>query len=188
MLDAIQTAIFDLLENDSRLLTCLPTDFAGVRRCKNSPLFGGADSNHDPAQGYVNLFDWSFEPNDNTMKPAVYCGMRGLESIDSKDSFMPEVNGNMINYRIARIPIVIVSDVPDRLTARLWKNQLRVNIQEILLYSDNIQTVNWNLITIDTPSQARSINTGGGAMQINRSQIDFFIEAHYGQIRGNLTA
>src|SRR4051812_18194992 len=114
MIYTIGTRLFDILQNDSRLLTIYnSTNFPAVKRCKLGTQFNGTDANQNPIAGAVNLYDWTYELNDTGMLPGVYLGMKGFECTDAPDSG-PVIAGNLIEFRLATVPIVIVVNNSDK--------------------------------------------------------------------------
>lgn len=166
--EAIQEAIFDLLGAAPALYAggdFWPAGFFGVKRPANGDT---------PAIGYVNLFDYPYEPEPTTYRPAIYAGtkVREMEDVIAFRTFA----GAKAEHRVTTIPIVIVTHDAERNGARKKRAQLVENIRSILF--PHTRHALWYLLE-EVKEQYTTLSTGGGAQGVAESMGVLHYQASY---------
>jgi hypothetical protein len=155
MMTWIRRHVFDLLSADSRLLlggnAYAPNGagvaaWSGVQRIER----GGA-----PAAGAVNLYETSYEKDSSDHRPAIYCGSRALGASSRRD--LQAMSSGLVEYRIAILPLIVVSHQPAKLTAQAEADQLTANVL-LVLYGHQQESGYWYELTVPGAS-------GGGYAQ-----------------------
>jgi len=175
MLDRIVEHMFDLLENDPRILT---GGFPGVTRVK--------DDTDTPVGGNVNIYDYALEDDSVGARPSIYFGTRLAQGTDRR-AFDTVSSMSLANHRVAVVPIVICC-VGTRGEARQQRRQLVANVRAILTDFDSIvQDAYWYLLQemVDTGGFK---NSGGGNRGTNEARILLNFEASYVYVAGSVVA
>jgi hypothetical protein len=145
MMTWIREHVYDILSADSRLLlggnAFAPHGsgqkaWSGVQRIER----GGT-----PAAGALNLYETSYEKDSSDHRPAIYCGSRAFGASSRRD--LLAVSSAMIEYRIAILPLLIVSHQVDKLTAQAEADQLTANVLEVL-YGHQVESGYWYELTV----------------------------------------
>lgn len=157
MLDLIETHIMDLLAASATLYaggTAYAAGWSGVKRPDNGTDVATA--------GYVNVYDGAFEPAGQDHRPAIYLGSEKMEASDSLD-FAVCASGQYQEYRKAIVPLVVVAQAASKLAARRQRNQLRYNV-ELIMMSHIMESGYW--WQLERPGQS------GGGMALEHSWMN----------------
>jgi hypothetical protein len=155
MIEGIRDHVLDILQADSRIYrghaSGWATGFTGVKRIEEGV---------DAEAGYVNLFDVPYEPSSSDQRPAVYCGSNEIDCTDECEE--QGISSVRQEFRIVKLPLVVVAQAANRKDARKQRSQIRANIMYILL-EHCIEQDHWYELSVPG-------NRGGGDMrQVNRS-------------------
>jgi hypothetical protein len=155
MIESIRDHVLDVLQADARIYrghaSGWSAGFAGVKRIEDGV---------DAVEGYVNLFDVPYEPSSTDQRPAVYCGSGEVDCTDECET--EGISSVRQEFRVIKLPLVVVAHAATRKDARKQRSQIRANIMYILL-EHCIESGYWYELTIPG-------NQGGGdARQVNKS-------------------
>lgn len=163
MIEKISTKILDLLQAGVATLIegGADADWSGVKRPDTT--------SDDAAEGYVNLFDKSHDPDGEGHRPAIYVGTRGLEAGDGRE-FDVQSSGGRVELRIAQIPLVICVLATTKNEARRRRNQLRANVRDILQANPVVSSYWYGLETAvsmnPNDNKVWTTATGAGSQQV----------------------
>lgn len=173
MLDRIVEHVFDLLENDSRMLT---GGFPAITRV--------SDDTDTPVAGNINLFEYAFEDDSKEARPAVYFGTRNAQGTD-RDEFEAVAAGRLVNYRIAVVPLLVCC-VGARGAARTQRRQIVANIRAVLTDVENVVQDNFWYLLKEKVDTGGFRNSGGGNRGNNESRILLNFEISYKYVAGTV--
>lgn len=131
MIDTILDHIYTILQTDPFIIRggkLWTSNFLGVVR--PDLQITGAET-IVPKEGFVNLYDATYEPGGTDHRPAIYIGTRALEVTDRLTFPTIQPQGKTQLRQLA-IPLILVSTQPNKLDARRQVMQLRANVLDIM--------------------------------------------------------
>lgn len=186
MIEKIRNHLVDIIAADARIYrsgNSYATAFLGVKR---------PEAGDTPAANFVNLFDGTYEPDGDDARPAIYCGVASNDCTDELDFNV--CSGGRVEFRIVKVPLVIVAHAQTKRVARQMRSQLRANLVYILM-DHFIEAGYWwqmNVPGNQGGGDVRQVNslseTGGNNQGVVVAHAIVPVVAHYSIMAGGTDA
>ena len=143
---SIKIKLFDHLFNDPDLAIggdVWPDGFLGVTRDRTkeanlldvgdvyTPIDVSGTNFSIPAKGYINLFERPYNKDTRNARPAIYIGYPGDEDDDMRE-YKDASSGYLVEHRLLRVPLVIVTADSNYYASIAQRDQLRQNLRQVL--------------------------------------------------------